>query len=117
MELIRRQWHALGVQGKLHLIIQGALIVVFFLLMWWVEARFEAQIHRAAEARAEETADGLINGMNMLMLTGQISDPDNRKLFVQKMAASPGVLDVRIIRGQAIIDQYGVGLADRAACG
>lgn len=59
MELIRRQWHALGVQGKLHLIIQGALIVVFFLLMWWVEARFEAQIHRAAEARAEETADGL----------------------------------------------------------
>ncbi len=112
MELIRRQWHALGVQGKLHLIIQGALIVVFFLLMWWVEARFETQIDRAAEARAEETADGLINGMNMLMLTGTISDPDTRKLFVQKMTASPGILEVRIIRGQAVIDQYGFGLAE-----
>lgn len=112
MELIRRHWHALGVQGKLHLIIQGALIVVFFLLMSWVEDRFETQIDRAAEARAEETADGLINGMNMLMLTGKISDPDNRKMFVQKMTASPGILEVRIIRGQAIIDQYGVGLAE-----
>ncbi len=112
MELIRRHWHALGVQGKLHLIIQGALIVVFFLLVWWVEARFEAQIDRAAEARAEETADGLINGMNMMMLTGTISDPDNRKMFVQKMAASPGILEVRIIRGQAINDQYGAGLAE-----
>lgn len=112
MELIRRQWHALGVQGKLHLIIQGALIVVFFLLMWWVEARFETQIDRAAEARAEETADGLINGMNMLMLTGKISDPDNRKMFLQKMTASPGILEVRIIRGQAVIDQYGAGLPE-----
>lgn len=112
MELIRRQWHALGVQGKLHLIIQGALIVVFFLLMWWVEARFEMQIDRAAEARAEETADGLINGMNMLMLTGKISDPENRKMFLQKMTASPGILEVRIIRGQAVNDQYGVGLPE-----
>ena len=38
--------------------------------MEWVVGRFEAQIMTAAEMRAEETADGLINGMNLLMLTG-----------------------------------------------
>jgi diguanylate cyclase (GGDEF)-like protein/PAS domain S-box-containing protein len=107
---IRKKWRGLGVQEKLHILIQGSLIILFFLSMEWVIARFEDQITTAAEARAEETADGLINGMNMLMLTGAISNPDNRTLLLSKMQQSEGVKELRIIRGKSVEAQFGSGL-------
>jgi len=112
---IRIKWHGLGVQEKLHILIQGSLIVLFFLSMEWVIARFEDQIMTSAEARAEETADGLINGMNLLMLTGMISNPDNRTLLLSKMQQSEGVKELRIIRGESVIAQFGKGLPEEQA--
>ncbi len=115
MNVFRKAWRAIGVQEKLHILIQGALIILFFILMEWIIDRFEMQIQRAAESRAEETADGLINGMNMLMLTGQITDPENRKLLLSKMSQSQGVIELRIIRGRAVVEQFGPGLPEEAA--
>lgn len=115
MNALTKGWRATGVQEKLHILIQGTLIILFFVLTEWVLDRFEMQIERTAESRAEETADGLINGMNMLMLTGQISDPENRKMLLGKMAKSRGVIDLRIIRGRAVVEQFGPGLPEEAA--
>jgi diguanylate cyclase (GGDEF)-like protein/PAS domain S-box-containing protein len=115
MNALTKGWRATGVQEKLHILIQGALIVLFFILMEWVLDRFEMQIERAAESRAEETANGLINGMNMLMLTGQISNPENRKLLLSKMSQSHGVIELRIIRGRPVVEQFGPGLPEEAA--
>ncbi|MFZ2163575.1 MAG: diguanylate cyclase [Sideroxyarcus sp.] len=115
MNALRRGWRATGVQEKLHILIQGALIILFFIMMEWVLGRFEMQIERAAESRAQETANGLINGMNMMMLTGQISNPENRKLLLNKMSQSHGVVELRIIRGRAVIEQFGPGLPEEAA--
>ncbi len=114
MNALINGWRATGVQEKLHILIQGALIVLFFVLMEWVLGRFEVQIERAAETRAEETANGLINGMNMLMLTGQISDPENRKMLLSKMSQSRGVVELRIVRGRAVVEQFGPGLPEEA---
>ena len=115
MNAFTNGWRATGVQEKLHILIQGTLIILFFVTMEWVLGRFEMQIERAAETRAEETANGLINGMNMLMLTGKISDPDNRKLLLDKMSQSRGVAELRIIRGRAVVEQFGPGLPEEAA--
>ncbi len=115
MNVFRKAWRAIGVQEKLHILIQGALIILFFILMEWVLDRFEMQIERTAESRAEETADGLINGMNMLMLTGEITDPENRKLLLSKMSQSKGIVELRIIRGRAVAEQFGPGLPEEAA--
>ncbi len=112
MQSAKRIWHAIGVQEKLHILIQGALLILFFVLMEWVVDHFEMQIEQSAELRAEETADGLINGMNMLMLTGQISEPENRRLFIEKMSKSQGIVEVRMIRGEAVKAQYGPGLPE-----
>ena len=112
MQSVRKVWRAIGVQEKLHILIQGALLILFFVLMEWVVDQFEMQIDRSAEARAEEAADGLINGLNMMMLTGEISNPDNRRLFVEKMSKSRGIAEVRLIRGQAVNEQYGPGLPE-----
>ncbi len=110
-----RFWRALGVQQKLHILIQGALIVLLIISMNWVMDRFEQQIISHAEQRADEAADGLINGMNMLMLTGSISDPANRKLLLEKMRQSDGVWDLRIVRGSSVIEQFGPGLPEEQA--
>ncbi len=110
MNRIIRKWHGLGVQEKLHILIQGSLIILFFISMEWVIDRFEDHIMVSAEERAIETADGLINGMNMLMLTGAISNPDNRRLLLNKMQQSEGIKELRIIRGKSVIKQFGQGL-------
>ncbi len=115
MNSIRKRWHELGVQEKLHILIQGSLIILFFISMEWVVSRFEEQIMTSAEVRADETADGLINGMNMLMLTGAIIDPDNRKLLLNKMRQSEGIKELRIIRGKSVNAQFGQGLPEEQA--
>jgi len=112
---IVKKWHGLGVQEKLHILIQGSLIILFFISMEWVLARFEEQIMTSAEVRAGDTADGLINGMNMLMLTGTISNPENRKLLLKKMQQSEGVKELRIIRGASVVAQFGAGLPEEQA--
>jgi PAS domain-containing protein len=112
---LRLRWHELGVQKKLHILIQGSLIVLFVVSTNWVTERFEAQIIRHAEQRANETADGLINGMNMLMLTGTISVPANRTLLLQKMRESAGVRELRIVRGYSVVAQFGPGLPEEHA--
>lgn len=105
-----KKWQLLGVQEKLHILIQGTLIILFVISVQWLTGRFEKQITNSAKARAMETADGLINGMNMLMLTGTISNPDNRKLLLKKMSQSKGIRELRIIRAKQVQDQFGPGL-------
>ncbi len=110
-----KKWNSLGVQEKLHILIQGTLIILFFISVEWVINRFETQITVSVKERAVETADGLINGMNMLMLTGAISNPDNRKLLLKKMSQSNGVRELRIIRTKQVSDQFGPGLPEEQA--
>lgn len=110
-----KKWHSLGVQQKLHVLIQGAIIVVFVISVEWVTSRFDEQMTSAAQARAVELADGLINGMNMLMLTGAISNPENRRLLLKKMGQSRGIRELRIIRAKQVQKQFGPGLPEEQA--
>jgi len=73
---------------------------------------FEKKIFDSAQARAEEVADGIINGMNMLMLNGQISDPKTRTLFIEKMGMSNGIKELRIFRAEQVKKQFGEGLPE-----
>jgi diguanylate cyclase (GGDEF)-like protein/PAS domain S-box-containing protein len=97
---------------KLSLLIQVGLLIVLVFTQRWLMASFEAKILQSAQVRAEETADGIINGMNMLMLTGQISDPANRMLFIDKMSQSRGIRELRIIRSELVDRQFGPGLPE-----
>jgi diguanylate cyclase (GGDEF)-like protein/PAS domain S-box-containing protein len=115
LKMLRLRWSALGVQEKLHILIQGSLLILFLFSMNWLIERFENQITAHAEQRANEVADGLINGMNMLMLTGKVSDPANRKLLLEKMRQSNGVKALRIIRGASVVAQFGPGLPQEQA--
>ncbi len=93
-----------------------ALLLLFAgITQHWIVSYFEKQVTDEMKLRSAELADGLINGMNMLMVTGQISDPKNRLLLLRKMAASSGVDKLRIIRARQVQDQFGPGLPSEQA--
>jgi methyl-accepting chemotaxis protein len=67
---------------------------------------------RGQEAKINALADGVINGANMLMLNGIISDVDQRKLFISKMGSGENVKSLRIIRNKLVQKQFGQGLPE-----
>jgi methyl-accepting chemotaxis protein len=67
---------------------------------------------RGQEAKLLALADGVINGANMLMINGIISDPDQRKLFIQKMGSSENIKSLRLIRNKLVQKQFGQGLPE-----
>lgn len=101
----------IGVQVRLHLAIQISLFAFFMLSQYWIVSQFDQHGIKNIEYQANETADGLINALNLLMVTGQISSPSNRKLLVEKFAASSGVSKLRLIRSDQINAQFGPGLS------
>ncbi len=109
---MKNWWRSLGIGTKLSILIQGMLVVVLFIAHFWVINLFNEGILDEAERRAEISADGVINGMNMLMVTGMITDPENRRLFIRKMGASENVSELRIIRAKQVQDQFGPGLPE-----
>ena len=109
-------WNRIGLQLKLQLFIQGILIVFSVSAQHWLSIQFEKQVLSAAEERAVAVADGVINGLNTLMVTklggnDVISDAVSRALFIKKMGASEGIQGLRVVRGKGVVDEFGSGVA------
>lgn len=107
----------MGIAAKLQLAIQSIL-----LLLSIVAASSFYASQRDAELKGEEEkikvmADGVINGANMLMQSGIISDVDQRKLFIQKMSSSENVKSLRLIRNKLVQKQFGQGLPEEQPAG
>ncbi len=115
IESLKRWWGSLSIQVRMHLLIQCSLLVIMLIAQRWILDHFEDQVRQSTVNRAIETADGVINGMNMLMLTGKIQDPANRMLFIKKMGSSKGVENLRIIRADQVKRQFGPGLPEEQA--
>jgi len=72
---------------------------------------------RGEEAKIKSLADGVINGANMLMLNGIISDVEQRKLFINKMGSIEDIKSLRIIRNKLVQKQFGQGLPEEQPAG
>ena len=108
-------WNGLGLQLKLQVLIQGFLIVILLAAQQWISLRFEHQVLTAAENRAQIIADGAINGLNTLMVIkgGEglaISDGPTRSTFIDKLAASDKVKELRVMHSKQLDTAYGPGL-------
>ena len=108
-------WQSLCIGIKLNIPVQAILLVLLTIAHYWVMGHIQTEILDGAKRRASVSADGIINGMNMLMLTGAASDPAERGLFIKKMGASDEVKELRIIRARQVQDQFGVGLPEEQA--
>jgi methyl-accepting chemotaxis protein len=108
-------WSALSLKNKLQIPIQLILLVILVFAQRLAFDQFENRVLIEAEEKAKVTADGVINGLNMLMLNGLISDVDQRKLYVKKMGSSEKVEELRVIRNKPVQDQFGPGLPEEQA--
>ncbi len=112
---MKNWWSALSLKNKLQIPIQSILVVIMVLVQNWAQDKFEDRVLTEAEEKAKVTADGVINGLNMLMINGIISDVEQRKLYIRKMGASDKVEELRVIRNKPVQDQFGPGLPEEQA--
>lgn len=105
-------WSSLSIKNKLQIPIQLILLVVMVMAQRWAFDRYEMRVLEDARNRAVIPADGVFNGLNMMMLNGTIADVEQRKLFVKKMAASSKAEDLRVLRGSVVEKQFGTGIAE-----
>jgi methyl-accepting chemotaxis protein len=103
-------WSKLSLKSKLQLPILLLLVVVLVVVQRVALKKFEAHVLEESRQKALVSADGVLNGLNMLMLNGIISDSEQRALYVKKMGASDKVVELRVMRGKAVQDQFGPGL-------
>jgi methyl-accepting chemotaxis protein len=108
-------WSNLTLKSKLQLPIQLLLLIVLVVTQRVALDKFEAHVIDETRQKALVSADGLLNGLNVMMEGGVISDPDLRTMMVQKMAASDKVLELRVIRAKQVQDQFGPGLPSEQA--
>jgi methyl-accepting chemotaxis protein len=103
-------WSRLSLKNKLQLPIQLILLVVMLAAQRVALDQFKNNVLDEARQKALVSADGLLNGLNMLMINGIISQADQRELYVKKMGASDKVLELRVMRNKPVQNQFGPGL-------
>lgn len=102
-------WDALSIRNKLQFPIQLLLFLVILLVQYFALDMFEKHVLTEARHSARVSADGVLNGLNMLMINGIISDTAQRALYVEKMGASEKLNELRVIRNTPVSGQYGPG--------
>ncbi len=103
-------WSKLSLKNKLQIPIQLILLLVMLAAQRIVMSEFEDRVLQDARAKANVSADGVLNGLNMLMINGLISDTAQRELYVKKMGASDKVIELRVMRNKPVQQQFGPGL-------
>ncbi|ADE12652.1 methyl-accepting chemotaxis protein [Sideroxydans lithotrophicus] len=97
---------------KVQLSVQLLLLVVSIVAAMMFYNVERKAMERGAESKIRALADGVINGANMLMLNGIISDVEQRKLFITKMGSGEDIKSLRIIRNKLVQEQFGMGLPE-----
>ena len=101
-----------SIATKVRWLVQSVLLLISIAVAISFYAIERKNMHQAERDKIESLADGVINGANMLMLNGIISDPEQRKLFIKKMGSSENVKSLRLIRNKLVQKQFGQGLPE-----
>lgn len=109
---VRRWFGSLRLQTKLQLMIQPVLLIGGIFAAFGVYSEMKASMMDNAQRRAEATAMQVIDSANMLMVTGEISVPANRKLMIKKITDGQQLQSLRLMRTDQVVRQFGAGLPE-----
>lgn len=98
--------------SKLQFLIQTSLLIVLSVAQVFVSSNLREESRTLAEEKSAQIANEIIDSANMLMVTGQIGDINNRKLLIQKVSSGVHVKSAQIVRAKQVIDLYGAGLPE-----
>jgi len=102
----------LTLQHKLQILIQPILLVLLTLVTFELSDCFKEILVESVKQRADSIANEVIDGANMLMVTGKISEVESRQLLIKKIASSGNVVGLRLVRAKNVVDQFGPGLPE-----
>jgi PAS domain S-box-containing protein len=97
---------------KMQVLIQATLVLMLSMAQVYISANLRHESKMLATEKGEQLANEIIDSSNMLMVTGQISAVENRKLLIHKIASSNNVKSAQIVRSKPVIDLYGAGLPE-----
>ncbi len=103
----------LPLQKKLQLLLQPVLLIAVGAATLYVSGHMKERMIDTVQARADAVANQVIDSANMLMVTGQISQPETRQLLVKKLASSGNIVSLQLARSEAVAAQYGPGLPEQ----
>ena len=109
---LSKRFQNLTLQTKLQLLIQPALLLMLGVGSLAIVNDNKTGMLDSAQKRAQVAADDIIDGANMLMITGQISDVDTRKMLIKKISSSGDIVGVRFMRTEQVAKQFGPGLPE-----
>ena len=98
--------------SKLQFMIQMSLVIVLAGAQLFVSSNLREESRVLAEEKGMQTANEIIDGANLLMVTGQIGDTENRKLLLHKIGSGVNIKSVQLVRAQPVVNLYGPGLPE-----
>lgn len=104
-----RNW---SLAAKLQFSIQLTLLLILGSAQLYVSANMRTEAEVAALEVGNQTANEIIDNANTLMIAGMISNPENRKLILNKVLASKFVKSAQLVRTEQVIAQFGAGLPE-----
>ena len=112
--LLARLWHAMLGSVAAKIISMCVLVIVVTLASSLIYSHFATQQMARAFVieHATDIADSYFDGLNKAMLTARM---DSREELRKTVLAQTNVVAARIIRGAAVKEMYGSGLADEQA--
>jgi PAS domain S-box-containing protein len=109
---LMRWFNRLSLKTKMNLSIQITMLIILAISTVSVAYHINERMIDAVRRHAGDIANEVIDGANMLMVTGQISDVETRKLLVQKIGSSGNIVSLRLIRNANVAKQFGAGLPE-----
>ena len=97
---------------KLQFLIQMSLLVVLTAAQFFVSANLREESRSLADEKGKQLANEIIDGFNMLMVTGQIGEVKNRELLIHKFSSGVNIKSAQIVRAKPVVDLYGAGLPE-----
>jgi len=101
-----------SVQGKLLLSVSTVVIVLMGISLLFMAERQKQMVQILATEKARDIANSYFDGINTMMLTGSMTQS---QVLREKLKSHAGVVEVRLIRGQALRESFGAGSAEQMA--
>lgn len=102
----------ISLQAKIQLLIQPIILLLLGVATAFIYQEIKSTMMDAARKRAESAAMQVIDSANMLMVTGAISNPEDRKLLIEKIIDGQKLKSLRLIRTEQVVKQFGPGLPE-----
>ncbi|TAJ76961.1 MAG: PAS domain S-box protein [Gallionellaceae bacterium] len=102
----------LSLQKKLQVLLQPVVLLVVGVATFYIADHVKTRMIDTVDARADAVANEVIDSANMLMVTGQISQPETRQLLIKKLSSSGNIVSLQLVRADSVVSQFGAGLPE-----